>query len=78
MTIQTVQDQLQLQKDLNNLEQWAKKWGMEFNAKKCEIMRVSRSSKPLQNLHSIGGEILSEVHKAKYLGIAPLGVGGVK
>ena len=31
--IQTVQDQLQLQKDLNNLEQWAKKWEMEFNAK---------------------------------------------
>ena len=28
--IQTVQDQLQLQKDLNNLEQWAKKWGMEL------------------------------------------------
>ena len=67
--IQTVQDQLQLQKDLNDLEQWAKKWGMEFNAKKCEIMRISRSSKPLQHLYSIGGEILSEVHKAKYLGI---------
>ena len=47
--IQTVQDQLQLQKDLNNLEQWAKKWGMEFNAKKCEITHVSRSSKPLQH-----------------------------
>ena len=67
--IQTVQDQLQLQKDLNTLEQWAKKWGMEFNAKKCDIMRISRSSKPLQHLYSIGGEILSEVHKAKYLGI---------
>ena len=32
-------------------------------------MRVSRSSKPLQYFYSIGGEILSEVHKAKYLGI---------
>ena len=67
--IKTVRDQLQPQKDLNNLEQWAKKWGMEFNAKKCEIMCISRSSKPLQHLYSIGGDILSDVHKAKYLGI---------
>ena len=66
---QTTQDQLQLQKDIDNLEQFAKKWGMEFNAKKCEIMRISKSSKSLQHLYPIGGEILSEVHKAKYLGI---------
>ena len=32
-------------------------------------MRISRLSKPHQHLYSIGVEILSEVHKAKYLGI---------
>ena len=42
---------------------------MKFNAKKCNIMRVSRSRKPLQHFYSLGNEILQEVSDAKYLGI---------
>ena len=42
---------------------------MKFNAKKCNIMRVSRSRKPLQHFYSLGSEILQEVSDAKYLGI---------
>ena len=45
---------------------------MKFNAKKCNIMWVSRSRKPLhclQHIYSIGNEILQEVSDAKYLGI---------
>ena len=42
---------------------------MKFNAKKCNIMRVSRSRKPLQRFYSLGNEILQEVSDAKYLGI---------
>ena len=29
------QDHIALQKDLSELERWANKWGMRFNAKKC-------------------------------------------
>ena len=42
---------------------------MKFNVKKCNIMRVSRSRKPLQHFYSLGNEILQEVSDAKYLGI---------
>ena len=42
---------------------------MKFNAKKCNIMQVSRSRKPLLHFHSLGNEILQEVSDAKYLGI---------
>ena len=42
---------------------------MKSNAKKCNIMRVSRSCKPLQHFYSLGNEILQEVSDAKYLGI---------
>ena len=35
----------------------------------CNIMRVSRSRKPLQHFYSLGSEILQEVSDAKYLGI---------
>ena len=43
--------------------------GMKFNAKKCNIMRVSRFCKLRQHFHSLGNEILQEVSDAKYLGI---------
>ena len=42
---------------------------MKFNAKKCNIMRVSCSRKLLQHFYSLGNEILQEVSDAKYLGI---------
>ena len=48
---------------------WGSTWGMKFNAKECNIMRVSRSRKPLQHFYSLGSEILQEVSDAKYLGI---------
>ena len=42
---------------------------MKFNAKKCNIMRVSRSRKLQQHFYSLGREILQEVSDAKYLDI---------
>ena len=42
---------------------------MKFNAKKCNIMRVLCSRKPLQHFYCLGNEILQEVSDAKYLGI---------
>ena len=54
-----------MQRDLDALMDW----GLKFNAIKCNIMRVSRSPKPLQHFYSLGSEILQEVSDAKYLGI---------
>ena len=42
---------------------------MKFNAKKCNIMRVSRSRKPLQHFCSLGNKVFQEVSDAKYLDI---------
>ena len=59
-----------MQRDLDALIDWGSTWGMKFNAKKkCNIMRVSRSCKPLQHFYSLSNEILQEVSDAKYLGI---------
>ena len=54
-----------MQRDLDALMDWGSTWGMKFNAKKCNIMRVSRSRKPLQHFYSLGNEILQEVSDAK-------------
>ena len=50
-----------MQRDLDALMDWGSTWGMKFNAKKCNIMRVSHSRKPLQHFYSLGSEILQEV-----------------
>ena len=54
-----------MQRDLDALMDW----GMKFNAKKCNIMRVPRSRKLLQHFYSLGNEVLQEVSDAKYFGI---------
>ena len=42
-----VQKASKLQKDLKSLENWTKIWGMQFNAGKCELLRVTRKRKPI-------------------------------
>ena len=68
-TIASKEDQQILQQDLTSLEQWGVRWGMRFNASKCEIMRICRSPNPYTQMYSLGGEVLREAEQAKYLGI---------
>ncbi len=67
--ITSIMDQVYLQEDLNSLVEWGNKWGMHFNAPKCNILRISRSQHPLTRFYTLSGHILDEVNEAKYLGI---------
>lgn len=67
--IKSAHDQNLLQKDLMALNEWAEAWGMKFNPKKCNILRISRSRSPYTQIYLMGNEILQEKHDAKYLGI---------
>ena len=67
--IRSPEDQVSLQKDLDALEQWSIQWGMLFNAKKCNIMTVSRSTTPLLKFYQIDNTILDNVDSCTYLGI---------
>ena len=67
--IKNNQDQIDMQRDLDALMDWGSTWGMKFNTKKCNIMRVSRSHISLQHFYRLGNEILQEVSDTKYLGI---------
>ena len=49
--IRDTEDQLCLQSDLDALVEWGKIWGMHFNASTCNILRVSRSTKPLTKFY---------------------------
>ena len=62
-------DQIELQRDLNLLESWGVKWGMRFNAAKCNIMRVSRIRLPFLYSYKLSGQVLDEDKDSKYLGV---------
>ena len=66
--IRSVQDQIALQDDLENLQKWTEKWGMRFNPSKCQIMHLSRG-KCQTKFYELSGVILETVNSAKYLGI---------
>lgn len=68
-TIDSRDDQATLQKDLTSLEEWGMKWGMHFNASKCNILRISRSKDPFTFMYSLCGQILQEENETKYLGV---------
>ena len=60
-----------LQLDLNALEEWEKKWQMEFAPDKCKLLRITRKTSRL-TIHAkyyIRGEELETVSEAKYLGV---------
>ncbi|VDI25149.1 Hypothetical predicted protein, partial [Mytilus galloprovincialis] len=65
-TIKTEKDHKLLQEDLASLEDWANKWGMRFNAKKCYILSIKNKS---QRFYTLNGHILQQVQSNPYLGV---------
>ena len=68
-TIANQADENLLQNDLDNLLNWADKWGMKFNASKCNVMRISRQKDPGRTNYKMMGEQLGEVTTHQYLGV---------
>ncbi len=62
-------DQVIFQQDLHKLGAWCDTWGMRFNEKKCNILRVTRSHTPLTRHYELNNHILEVVSETKYLGV---------
>ena len=60
-----------LQSDLFHLKSWSEAWQLDFNANKCEIMRVTHNRDKSVPIYSLvpRGELLSSVSAVKDLGI---------
>ena len=68
-TIVTQNDTVILQNDLNELQNWEKRWSMEFHPHKCKLLRITNKTKPILNTYTIHGQKLESVDNAKYLGV---------
>ena len=62
-------DTADLQRDLDALQAWERKWLMEFNPSKCQILRVTLKHKPVEASYTIHGQTLELVESPKYLGV---------
>ena len=63
------EDLIYFQEDLDKLHQWSQRNQMDFNTKKCKIMRITRKQVPFTNSVHMNDTVLEEVKEFKDLGI---------
>ena len=62
-------DQNLFQEDLFNLHQWSLRNFMDFNKKKCEIMRITKKKQPFISNFFFNNSGLEEVNEFRDLGM---------
>ena len=68
--IKTVEDTLKLQKDIDLLESWARKWGMRFQPVKCNMMQLTnKRTTEIEASYTLEGIVLENVNSIKYLSV---------
>ena len=68
--IKDKEDTMKLQRDIDRLGSWARKWVMRFQPVKCNMMQLTR--KQITKIHAsytLGGTDLENVESIKYLGV---------
>ena len=67
LKVENDEDRKKMQKIIDNLVEWAKKWAMQFNVTKCKILHVGR--KNMKYEYFMDGEKIKEDEEEKDLGV---------
>ena len=67
--IQSSQDCLSLQNDLDQLSSWSKSWQLNFNVKKCYHLGITCKKFPTLFQYTLNGLHISKVNSTRYLGV---------
>ena len=68
--IKDEEDTVKLQRDIDRLGCWARKWGMRFQPVKCNMMQLSRKRiKKIHASYTLEGTDLENFESIKYLGV---------
>ena len=55
--------------DLDMLQEWERKWLMEFHPSKCQVIHISNKRKPILQSYNVHDHTLEEVNLARYFGV---------
>ena len=69
LTIYGEEDSPALQKDIDSQSVWEKKWDMQFNPSKYQVVQVTGSTSPINSEYILHGQVLETVTCARYLGV---------
>ena len=69
LTVDSQNDSIIRQNDLDTLQKWELTWDMEFNPSKCQVLHISKARQPILSQYSPHGQILESVDCACYLGV---------
>ena len=67
--VDSKEDESKLQDDLTELQNWADKWQMSFNTKKCHLLSVQKKGHHVNSQYKLYGNILEIVEHHPYLGV---------
>jgi hypothetical protein len=67
--INSHQDHIILQRDINNIHHWSTIWGLTFNKNKCTIISLKRNNNPNEYLYSMDNTRLPHTENAPDLGL---------
>ena len=65
--IANIADAQQMQENLNRISQWAEKWQMRFNVKKCKVMHFGKNN--IRYDYTMNGCVIEKVAEEKDLGV---------
>ena len=69
LTVQGPNDSERLQSDLKVLQEWEKKWDIEFNPSKCQVLHITWSLNSIRYTYTMHGQTLQSVENTLYLGV---------
>ncbi|KAI8517480.1 hypothetical protein Bbelb_060610 [Branchiostoma belcheri] len=55
--------------DIDNISLWERRWLMEFNPSKCEVMTIPSSKTPITHSYILHNQLLNKVSSTRYLGV---------
>ena len=67
--INTIDDCIALQNDINKVIKWSKDWQLLFNFNKCEFLCITNKRTSISYIYNMDNTTIKQVSSAKYLGI---------
>ena len=67
--IQSPNDAMMLQEDINNLVNWSSESGLQFNETKCKAQSITRKINPIPTTYSMNDSALASVKHKRDLGV---------